>query len=378
MDKFIKRFDAKEDKDLMITKRGIAYQKDMSKKEPYDQEYFDIYAEYDGTKIAEKLNEGRVNFVNKYTRKDILDIGIGSGAFITARGNAQGYDVNPVALQWLADNGYYSDQFGGFLAFSFWDVLEHVEDPGDYLKRVRKHAYVFASIPIVNIKRIRNSKHYRPGIHLYYFTEDGFVTWMAMYGFRLLETSDFEIKAGREDIKSFAFKKDLPDYRDMVGQYRELHDSKHYGDSAYMYLEEITEVVKELNPQSILDYGCGRSDLVAHFYKDGERELYRYDPALARHKLLPSQHVDMVLCCDVMEHILIGDIDRVFSEIKIKSNNVLFTIFLDKSRAKLPDGRNAHVTLLRRDEWMSWVKDAFGKAVEVDRIHDKILMVKTW
>ena len=377
MDRLIKRFDAKEDDDLMITRRGIAYQKDMTQKAKYDQEYFDIYKSYEGSKISVELNKGRKAFVNKYYKKKVVDIGIGSGEFIKARDDTVGYDINPVAIQWLCDNGYYDDTFD-HRAYTFWDVLEHIDDPGIYLKRIKKHSYLFASIPIINIKRIRKSKHYRPGIHLYYFTEDGFVDWMAMHGFRLLEVSDFETKAGREDIKTFAFKKDLPDYRDMVGQYKELHEEKHYGDSAHLYLEEFTEIVKEFDPDSILDYGCGRSDLIAHFYKDGERELFRFDPALSMYRVFPTNHIDMVICCDVMEHILIGDVDRVLNEIKEKSKNALFAIFLSPSKKKLPDGRNAHVTLLSRAEWMRWIKDIFGDVTEVNRIHEKILMVKTW
>ena len=70
MDKFIKRFDAREDKDLMITKRGIAYQRKMTNTVPYDEDYFNKYVGYEGTKIGKRLNEGRKDFVNKYHRKE--------------------------------------------------------------------------------------------------------------------------------------------------------------------------------------------------------------------------------------------------------------------------------------------------------------------
>ncbi len=384
MDKFIKRFDFRKDDDLHITKRGIAYQGNVKPTVSYDEAYFNTYVGYEGSQIEKRLNEGRRDFVNRHHRKELIDVGIGSGAFIRCRENTKGHDINPYALQWLAENGKHEANFDNGLGFSFWDVIEHVEDPNIYFKKIRKHSYLFTSIPIINVKRIRQSKHYKPGEHLYYFTEDGFINWMAMYGFRHLETSDFETKAGRKDILSFAFKKDLPDHRDMVGQYKELHCLQHYGGSSYIYLDQVTEVVKRLNPKSILDYGCGRSDLIAHFYKDGERKLYRFDPAIPRFKQMPSDRVDLVLCTDVMEHILIGDVDRIFNEIVAKSKKVLFTIFLNKSRAKLPDGRNAHVTLLTRSEWLRWVEDVFGKAKEIPigegygLVPEKMLMVKTW
>ena len=57
----------------------------------------------------------------------------------------------------------------------------------------------------MDLNKIRESKHYRPGEHLLYWTEKGFVDWMFEKGFRFLEKRTFEIQAGREDILSFAF-----------------------------------------------------------------------------------------------------------------------------------------------------------------------------
>jgi len=59
-----------------------------------------------------------------------------------------------------------------------------------------------------DLTAIRASKHYRPGEHLYYFTEDGLVRWMALHGFLLRERNDFETRAGRDSILSFAFLRD--------------------------------------------------------------------------------------------------------------------------------------------------------------------------
>jgi hypothetical protein len=77
-----------------------------------------------------------------------------------------------------------------------------------YLQRVRLHAYVFASIPVFDdLYKVRDSRHYRPGEHLYYFKRQGFIDWMEAHGFLLLEWNDYESAAGRESINSFAFKR---------------------------------------------------------------------------------------------------------------------------------------------------------------------------
>jgi 2-polyprenyl-3-methyl-5-hydroxy-6-metoxy-1,4-benzoquinol methylase len=94
---------------------------------------------------------------------------------------------------------------------------------------------------------------------------------------------------------------------------------------------------------------------------------------------MPEGEFDLVICCDVMEHIPMAEVGRVLSEIKRKSDKALFTISMRPARARLPDGRNAHVTLLTAKEWMRWIKDVFGSVAEVE--HDKsdhILMARTW
>ena len=210
MDKLIGKFLGKLDDDLFITTRGVAYQYDM-KTVKYNGEYFDKYQNYKGTKIADKLNECRVTLVSKYTTDPILDIGIGSGEFIENCEDSFGYDINPKAIEWLKDRELFRDDFESFNAFTMWDVIEHIETPEDYFSKMSGH--LFCSLPIFeDLDKIRDSKHYRPDEHLYYFTEKGFISWMSLHGFRCVASTNMETKAGREDILSFVFYKDLPTY----------------------------------------------------------------------------------------------------------------------------------------------------------------------
>lgn len=211
MDSIIETFRGRPDGDLMLCEhQGVAYQRDMSQQVHYNGAYFDKYVGYEGTPLAHAINAGRVALVNKYVGADsgVLDVGVGSGEFIKSRPNTFGFDINPKAVDWLKASMRWADCFGAFEAFTFWDVLEHVETPDDYFGRIHDGAYLFTSLPIFeDLKRVRESKHYRPGEHLYYFTEAGFASWMARHGFRLLETDDFETRAGREAILSFAFRR---------------------------------------------------------------------------------------------------------------------------------------------------------------------------
>lgn len=386
MDDFIKRYDVRVDRDLAFCeRRGIAYQRDMAARcapgvNVAGENYVDHYGAFDGSEIGRKIHMGRIDLVDTHVGQicPVLDIGIGNGEFIRRRPNTFGVDVNPKALAWLEQWGKRGGAIGDYKAFTFWDVLEHVENPDDYFKQMPLGSFLFTSLPIFDaLEEIRSSKHYKPGEHLYYFTARGFVEWMALYRFRLLERRDFETAAGRDHVASFAFVRDLPGRREMIAQYQQLHLPA-YGTSAWLYFKPISAEVLRRNPASILDYGCGRSDLVAHFWKDGARRIEKYDPAIPQFKRMPVGDFDLVLCCDVMEHILMGDVDRIFKEIRNKSRQAIFTISLRPARALLPNGDNAHVTLLSAAEWLRWIKQVFGNAERITYPDDQVLIVRTF
>lgn len=382
MDEIIKRFERRKDDDLCICEaRGVAYQRDMSIKVQYGEDYFNKCLSYEDQDIANKINAGRVQIVkDHFGDAAVLDIGIGSGEFVKKRGGeTYGLDVNPTAIKWLKHRGKYSNEFDKFGAFTFWDVLEHVEEPKNYFKHMKQGSYLFTSIPIFkDLSKIRESKHYRPGEHLYYFTKQGFVDYMQAYGFRLLDHREFEMEAGREDIHTFAFCKDYPGYSENVRQYKDIY-ANIYGNSSFVYFDFVADIVRKRNPRSILDYGCGWSDLVCYFWNDGKRIVHRFDPAIPRFKEMPDRQFDLILCTDVMEHIGIGDVDRVFSEMSGFSKNAFFVISTIPAQTILPDGRNAHITLLTDGEWLNWIKDYFGSAYKIKSMcNDGLLVCSTF
>ena len=210
MDRFIASLPAEPDGDLMLCREhGVAYQHDRSNLCAYDDAYYSKCASYEGQEIARKINEGRVAMVNKHVGLGrVVDVGIGSGEFIKNRPNTWGHDVNPVGIEWLKRNDLWAAKLGPFCGVTMWDVIEHLDTPEEYLRQIPLHGFLFVSLPIFYaLGAVRLSKHYRPSEHLQYFTEEGFVAWMALHGFLMLEMQDFEIAAGRESIYSFAFRR---------------------------------------------------------------------------------------------------------------------------------------------------------------------------
>jgi len=206
MDEIIKRYGYTKADLLIMPYVGVAYQRDMKITASYDRDYFLKYEGYSGSQVAEEINKARRFFVDKYHTGSVLDVGIGNGEFIKTRPGTYGYDVNEHAVNWLKSNKLYSECFGDFRAFTFWDVIEHVPEPISYFQRIKPGDYLFTSIPIIqNINDVLTWKHYKPGEHLYYFERGGFVSWMLRHKFSMVECNACETEAGRDDIVSFAF-----------------------------------------------------------------------------------------------------------------------------------------------------------------------------
>lgn len=177
---------------------------------PYDDAYFEKYVQYAGTDLGRRLTAARLDFSAEAGQ--LVDIGIGSGQFVAARleagGWVRGFDVCPRAVQWLEQRNLLLSPYedGPVEAVSLWDVLEHIPDPARLLAQVSR--WVFISLPIfADMEEALASKHYRPGEHLWYWTHDGLVRWMALQGFRFVRDSLIESQLGRDGITSFAFRR---------------------------------------------------------------------------------------------------------------------------------------------------------------------------
>jgi hypothetical protein len=221
VDQIIASFDATQDGDLMLCEDfGVAYQADMkAQRVEYSNAYMEKVRAYEGSEIARTVNAGRVAMLVRQLGPNVrgvrvIDVGAGTGEFIRsaiAEGFlAMGYDVIPAARKSLCEAGLWCSEVTWFDAVTMWDTIEHMESPGELLARIPHGARLFVSLPIFDdLRCVRDSRHYRPGEHLYYWTAPGFVGWMERYGFICKEASDHETRAGRDSIGAFAFRKVL-------------------------------------------------------------------------------------------------------------------------------------------------------------------------
>lgn len=174
----------------------------------YDADYWEKYRRMADSPMGVALTAARIQMVARHYSGALLDVGIGAGQFVVEReGPTFGYDVNPHAISWLRSVGLYQDLYEGrYRALSFWDALEHIPDAVAAV--AQSDEWVFVSLPIfTGPEHCLSSRHYRPGEHIWYWTHDGLVCWMARQGFDLVEHNTIETDLGRDGIGSYAFRR---------------------------------------------------------------------------------------------------------------------------------------------------------------------------
>ena len=103
-----------------------------------------------------------------------------------------------------------------------------------------------------------------------------------------------------------------------------------------------------------LDYGCGKggtAQWLNTLIRDIQIDLY--DPGHPDYKdaQLREQY-DCVYTCDVLEHIEPQDIHSTIEHTQSLSDANLHIIDMTPAKKRLPDGRNAHVLLQDKWEWI--------------------------
>jgi hypothetical protein len=131
----------------------------------------------------------------------------------------------------------------------------------------------------------------------------------------------------------------------------ELHAQGNYGVAAAGYAPMISQIANKLEVSHLLDYGCGsKLSLLKSLKLDHKLKYQAYDPAVEQFAT-PPVPAEMVVCCDVLEHIEPDLIDNVLDHLMQLTEAVaFFSISTGPAKKVLSDGRNAHI-LQRPPEW---------------------------
>jgi cyclopropane fatty-acyl-phospholipid synthase-like methyltransferase len=140
-----------------------------------------------------------------------------------------------------------------------------------------------------------------------------------------------------------------PEYQEqlaeMHSQGRFVRGSKTFG--------SIQPFLKQYQPTSVLDFGCGHGALMASIQQAyPDMRVEGYDPGNPAHNCIPERSFDAVVSADVFEHIEPTYLSETLRTISDKMTIAgWFRIACYPAKKQLPDGRNAHLIVESPDWW---------------------------
>jgi 2-polyprenyl-3-methyl-5-hydroxy-6-metoxy-1,4-benzoquinol methylase len=146
--------------------------------------------------------------------------------------------------------------------------------------------------------------------------------------------------------------------------YRKMNEQLHadhpaFGAYGYKQGPYVLTIIKKYSAASVLDYGAGKGSLKDWLRRHSAVQVQNYDPAVPEFAAAPAP-ADLVVCSDVLEHVEPDCVAGVLAEIAVNTRKVAyFNIATRKAQKTLPDGRNAHVSIMPPTDWFSVLSQLF-------------------
>jgi len=167
----------------------------------YDLEYYERTLLLNSS-TAEKISNIRWDWVKCADAKTALDYGSGVGWFRAFR--PPGTEVDTCDIGVAPQTGITRDEYD---LITLWDVLEHVLELGVIKVLLQQVKWAAVTVPVLpDGKYLHKWKHYKPGEHIRYYTEESLVYFFNNSGFELVKSGYPECPP-REDIFSALFRK---------------------------------------------------------------------------------------------------------------------------------------------------------------------------
>ena len=142
--------------------------------------------------------------------------------------------------------------------------------------------------------------------------------------------------------------------------YRRLNETMHaqkptYGSGGYKWAPAVFGACGQYKTTDVLDYGCGQATLNLHL----PFSVACFEPGVPKYSARPEPH-DIVVCCDVLEHVEDEYIDDVLDDLTHLTRIIcLMNIGLAEANKTLPDGRNAHISVHPENWWREKIESRF-------------------
>ncbi len=179
-----------------------------------------------------------------------------------------------------------------------------------------------------------------------------------------------------------------PRYGELLQQYQQMHgyegskdaeaDAYFDGRSVQRSYAPIARLVAETGAATILDYGAGKGRFYAAYESEPLTSRHRslpewkgvkvicYDPGYAPFAEPFDGQADGVISTDVVEHIPVDDVPWIVDAIFSKARKFVYVVAASyPARKTLPNGENAHCTILPPVWWQSLFDSVSAKYPEI-------------
>jgi hypothetical protein len=158
---------------------------------------------------------------------------------------------------------------------------------------------------------------------------------------------------------------------DYKRQLQKMHSSDtKFNRSGEKKLKKIKSYLKKYAPTSLIDFGCGRGEIIPLLAELYNINAIGYDPGVAKFENIPTTPSESLTSTDVLEHVepeMINYTLKTISKLFTKSAFLLIASYPAKKR--LPDGRNAHLIIESFDWWKIKIEKFIdGKVIRADKI----------
>jgi hypothetical protein len=144
-----------------------------------------------------------------------------------------------------------------------------------------------------------------------------------------------------------------PEYQALL---QEQHRTTDWGAlDTFRHMNELQILMDKTQSKTILDFGSGREALRKHVEKSKRSwEVAQYDPGQPKRTVLPDGPFDVVVSCDVLEHVervfLMNTLAAIYTR---ATKGIYLVIACRQAKATLADGSNAHLIVQRPEWWLA-------------------------
>jgi hypothetical protein len=158
------------------------------------------------------------------------------------------------------------------------------------------------------------------------------------------------------------------------------NSAKNYGGGDVLHLLDRFD-----NLKTILDFGCGKGTMREYVEARTRRKDLKwteYDPGISGKDTLPQGRFDMVVSCDVLEHIEPNELDKTLQQLKdwtglLSYHNIACSPTGHKFADGEHEGKDVHLIVEPPTWWNARLGEAFTPEMELWEFRDCIRRAKS-